>query len=36
MIWAYLGPRAAPLLPRFDGFVSEGAIRMLRSRAACR
>jgi 5,5'-dehydrodivanillate O-demethylase len=33
VLWAYLGPvaadRPAPLLPRFDGFVAEGAIRIL-------
>ena len=29
MIWAYLGPAdKKPLLPRIDGFVSEGAVRM--------
>ena len=29
MIWAYLGPQPAPILPRFDGFVAENAIRMV-------
>jgi len=30
MVWAYLGPAdKKPLLPRVDGFVAEGAIRML-------
>ncbi len=30
MVWAYLGPaESQPLLPRIDGFVTEGAIRML-------
>ncbi len=29
LLWAYLGPLPAPLLPRFDGFVVEGAIRMM-------
>ena len=28
LIWAYLGPRPAPILPRFDGFVAENAIRI--------
>ena len=27
MLWGYLGPLPAPLIPRFDGFVAEGAIR---------
>jgi 5,5'-dehydrodivanillate O-demethylase len=27
MIFAYLGPQPAPLLPKWDGFVAEGAIR---------
>jgi 5,5'-dehydrodivanillate O-demethylase len=31
MLWAYLGPAPAPLLPRFDGYVAEGAIRMIGS-----
>jgi 5,5'-dehydrodivanillate O-demethylase len=30
MFWAYLGPQESkPLLPRIDGFVADGAIRML-------
>jgi len=29
MLWAYLGPKPAPLIPRLDGFVVEGAIRMV-------
>ena len=29
LVWAYLGPEPRPLLPRFDGFVAEGTIRML-------
>ena len=29
LIWGYLGPKPAPLLPRFDGFVVENAIRMI-------
>ena len=29
LIFAYLGPEPRPLLPRFDGFVQEGAIRMM-------
>jgi 5,5'-dehydrodivanillate O-demethylase oxygenase subunit len=33
VLWAYLGPvspeRPAPLLPRFDGFVAEGSVRIL-------
>ena len=33
VLWTYMGPitpgRAAPLLPRFDGFVAEGAIRIM-------
>lgn len=30
MFWAYLGPaESKPLLPRIDGFVTEGTIRML-------
>jgi 5,5'-dehydrodivanillate O-demethylase len=29
MLFAYLGPEPRPLLPRFDGFVAEGAIRMM-------
>ena len=29
LVFAYLGPEPRPLLPRFDGFVAEGAIRMM-------
>lgn len=29
LIFAYLGPEPAPLLPRFDGFVVDHAIRMI-------
>jgi 5,5'-dehydrodivanillate O-demethylase len=29
LIWAYLGPQAAPLLPRWDLFVVEGAFRQI-------
>ncbi|MDB5776660.1 MAG: rieske 2Fe-2S iron-sulfur domain protein [Herbaspirillum sp.] len=29
LLFAYLGPLPAPLLPRFDGFIAEGAIRMM-------
>ncbi|GAB7389142.1 aromatic ring-hydroxylating dioxygenase subunit alpha [Bacillaceae bacterium] len=29
LIFAYLGPEPAPLLPRYDGFVVENAIRMI-------
>ena len=29
LLFAYLGPQPAPLLPRFDGFVAEGAIRIM-------
>lgn len=29
MLFAYLGPEPRPLLPRWDGFVAEGSIRML-------
>lgn len=29
LIWGYLGPKPAPLLPRFDGFVAEHSIRMI-------
>ena len=33
VIWAYLGPaETKPLLPRLDGFVAEGTIRMLGTR----
>jgi 5,5'-dehydrodivanillate O-demethylase oxygenase subunit len=31
LLWAYLGPLPAPLLPRYDGFVAKGAIRMVGS-----
>lgn len=29
LLFAYLGPEPRPLLPRYDGFVAEGTIRML-------
>jgi 5,5'-dehydrodivanillate O-demethylase len=29
LLFAYLGPKPAPLLPRFDGFVTPGTIRMM-------
>lgn len=29
LLFAYLGPRPQPLLPRLDGFVAEGAVRMM-------
>ena len=29
LVWAYLGPAPRPLLPRFDGFVAKGAVRMM-------
>jgi 5,5'-dehydrodivanillate O-demethylase len=29
LLWAYLGPAPAPLIPRLDGFVVPGTIRML-------
>jgi 5,5'-dehydrodivanillate O-demethylase oxygenase subunit len=29
MLWAYMGPLPAPILPRFAGFVADNAIRML-------
>lgn len=29
MLFAYMGPQPKPLLPRWDGFVAKGAIRML-------
>jgi 5,5'-dehydrodivanillate O-demethylase len=29
LLFAYLGPQPAPLLPRFDGFVTPGTIRMM-------
>jgi 5,5'-dehydrodivanillate O-demethylase oxygenase subunit len=28
LIWAYLGPQPAPLLPRWDGFVGDGVIQL--------
>ena len=31
VLFAYLGPLPAPILPRFDGFVVEGAIRIMGS-----
>ncbi len=31
LLFAYLGPLPAPLLPRFDGFIAAGAIRMMGS-----
>ena len=31
LLWAYLGPQPAPLLPRFDGFVVDKAIRTVGS-----
>ena len=31
LLWAYLGPLPAPQIPRYDGFVAEGAIRMVGS-----
>jgi 5,5'-dehydrodivanillate O-demethylase len=31
LLWAYLGPLPAPLVPRLDGLVVEGAIRMVGS-----
>jgi 5,5'-dehydrodivanillate O-demethylase len=27
LLWSYLGPQPAPLLPRYDGLVAEGSIR---------
>lgn len=27
LLWAYLGPLPAPVLPRYDGFVAEGTMR---------
>jgi len=36
LVWAYLGPNPAPLLPRLDGFVVEPAIRTVAvTRIAC-
>ena len=29
LIWGYLGPKPAPLLPKFDGLVAGNAIRMI-------
>ena len=29
LLWAYLGPFPAPLIPRIDGFVVDGAIRLI-------
>ncbi len=29
LLFAYLGPKPVPLLPRFDGFVAPGTIRMM-------
>ena len=29
LIWAYLGPKPVPVLPRFDGFVAERSIRQV-------
>lgn len=29
LVFAYMGPKPAPLLPRFDGFIAQGAIRMM-------
>jgi 5,5'-dehydrodivanillate O-demethylase len=29
LVWAYLGPQPAPLLPRFDALVADGAIRIM-------
>lgn len=29
MIFAYMGPDPAPMLPRLDGFVAEGTVRMM-------
>jgi 5,5'-dehydrodivanillate O-demethylase len=31
LLWAYLGPLPAPLIPRLDGLVAEGTIRILGS-----
>jgi 5,5'-dehydrodivanillate O-demethylase oxygenase subunit len=28
LLWAYLGPLPAPLIPRLDGFVAEGTVRL--------
>jgi 5,5'-dehydrodivanillate O-demethylase len=29
MLWAYMGPQPQPLLPRWDGFVAKGTIRIM-------
>jgi 5,5'-dehydrodivanillate O-demethylase len=29
LFWAYMGPQPAPELPRWDGFVAEGTVRMM-------
>ena len=29
MLWAYMGPQPQPLLPRWDGFVAQGTIRIM-------
>jgi 5,5'-dehydrodivanillate O-demethylase len=29
LLFAYMGPEPRPLLPRFDGFIAQGAIRMM-------
>jgi 5,5'-dehydrodivanillate O-demethylase oxygenase subunit len=29
LLWAYLGPLPAPLIPRLDGLVAEGTVRLL-------
>ena len=29
LVWAYLGPRPVPLIPQLDGFVADGAVRIL-------
>jgi 5,5'-dehydrodivanillate O-demethylase oxygenase subunit len=29
LLFAYLGPQPAPLIPRYDGLIAEGAIRMV-------
>lgn len=31
LLWAYLGPLPAPLIPRLDGLIAEGTIRILGS-----
>jgi len=36
LLWAFLGPQPAPLLPRWDGFVVEGTIRTVgKARVNC-